>query len=86
MADYSPWPLWGPNGLLGEDDLPLSSQLRDELKAWLNAYFPYPRPDWPLWRPTDPSQDEDEWLREGERLRAEIEKELGDSYAVEFVR
>jgi hypothetical protein len=86
MADYATWPLWGPRGLLDEDDLPLSSSTKQRIKAWLNAYDLPPRPDWPLWQPpeTGMSDDAEEaaWVEEGEQLRDIIAAELGPDFDV----
>jgi hypothetical protein len=83
-ADYAEWPLWDRRGLLHEDALPLSQPTKERIKAWLNAYDD-PRSDWPLWEPPPglgPDDDEAAWVLEGERIRDQIQDELGDAYDV----
>ena len=87
-ADYAPWPLWGPGGgPLAEDELPVSDELRQRIRAWFNAYDSHPRPDWPIWvAPSGLSDDEEEvaWVAEGEAIRVRLANELGPGYVVEF--
>lgn len=87
-ADETDWPLWGPGGLLREDDLPLSLPTKERIKGWFNAYGSEPRPDWPLWYPPERGMDEDAeeaaWVEEGERLRDVIAAELGPGFEVVF--
>jgi hypothetical protein len=83
-ADYADWPLWGPSGLLGEDELPLSAELKMRIKAWFNAYGT-PRDDWPLWVPPSGGVDDGEaWAEEGALIRSLIASELGPNFEVEF--
>ena len=86
MADYAPWPLWGRSGLLSEDDLPLSPQLKDRIKRWLNAYDQTPQvPGAGTWTPplSDTAGDEEAtWVAEGTEIRDAIQRELGSGYRV----
>ncbi len=84
-ADYAPCPLWGPRGLIGEEELPLSEGVKDRIRAWLNAYGQSPRGDWPLWEAPEGTADEEEaWVAEGAALRDLIPAELGPEYHVVF--
>ena len=87
-ADEAPWPLWGPDGLLEEQALPLSEPTRTRIKAWLNAYDDATRSDWPLWsaQPATAGTDaeEDAWVAEGAAIRAVVQRELGPEYEVVF--
>ena len=79
------WPLWGPNGLLDEESLPLSEGIRREIRAWLYAYDDR-RGEVPAWVPppdaVSADAKEDAWVEEGERLRSIIQAELGTGYEV----
>jgi hypothetical protein len=91
MAEYTepPWPLWRGRSLLGENDLALSTELKDRLKAWLNAWWEpsWVQPTWPMWEPPVGASAEEEealWVREGEAIREALEAELGDDFEVLF--
>jgi hypothetical protein len=88
-ADYADWALWrGRRGLLSEDDLPLSEATKGRIRAWLNAYFDAPRPDWPLWTPPQGAAgteaEEDAWVEEGETIRSLVQQELGPKHEVVY--
>jgi hypothetical protein len=86
MADYGEWPLWGRNGLLSADALPLTDATKQRMRAWQNAYNGGSRDDWPLWTAPDGVGDEDEqaWVAEGKALRDVVQRDLGERYRVVF--
>ena len=88
MADYAPWPLWGAGGMVAEDDLPLSPELKLRIKQWLNAYDRTPqRPEVATWiPPADLSREDQEeaWVAEGRAIRDAIEAELGPDFEVVY--
>jgi hypothetical protein len=73
--------------LLEEDALPLSEELKQRMRAWLNAYST-PRSGWPVSTPLDDGAGtntyEDLWEAEGTRIRDAIAEELGAGYEVVF--
>lgn len=82
-ADYAPWPLWGPDGLLAEDALPLSAPLRQRIRAWLRAYDDATSPDaWSV--PPESTDEEDAWVAEGAAIRQQLEMELGPEHEVVY--
>lgn len=86
-ADYAPWPLWGDQGLLSENDLPLSSELKVRIKRWLNAYDTPVYPEVGCWTPvpgTLKGPVEGAWVAEGEAIRCALQVELGAGYKVMF--
>lgn len=89
MADYAPWPLWGSSGLLAEEDLPLSPELRARIKRWLNAYddqTPQTSEAGRWMPPPGASADDEEasWVAEGADIRDAIQRELGTGYRVRY--
>jgi hypothetical protein len=84
-ADYSDWPIWGPQGgPLGEDDLPLSDSLKARIKAWFNAYDRR-RPEWPIWVAPAGTTDLDQaWVDEGVSIARLLAGELGSGFQVAY--
>jgi hypothetical protein len=78
------WPLWGLDGLLDEESLPLSDGTR-RIRAWLYAYDDR-RGEVAAWVPPVDTVGADAvevaWVAEGERLRAAIQAELGTGFEV----
>lgn len=68
------FPVWGDEGLLGPEDFDLTDELVRDLDAWNLAWEMDARfENQPL-----PAR----WLQEGQRLRAELQRQLGPDHEV----
>ena len=72
------WSDWGGSDTI-LDELPISRDLRDRIRAWVDAYTRsiWPGPDWTV----EEALDHD---RTGYRLCEELQSELGEAYTIEY--
>lgn len=86
MADYGADPLWHrtPDGkgssMISLDTLPLSSELKNRLRAWARRHDDLMDPAHE--RPSQAA--ETEWVAEGQALLPSLRRELGPEYDVEY--
>ena len=86
MADYSADPLWyrTPEGkgspMISLDALPLSAELKSQLRAWVRHYEEIAATGG-----SEPSPAaKTEWIAEGRALLVPLRQELGPGYDVEY--
>lgn len=82
---YSADPVWGPTGMIDLDDLPVSAELRTELRSWATTWehlTGWPPGDSPLSVADDPALRK--WRRHGQHLANWLQRELGEGKRVEY--
>lgn len=75
-----PWPFWGDDGFLEQDDFPLPSELARDVLAWtreFDLHFDYEN-GWPTVEQRDGSR------REGERLAERAQEAVGPGVTIDF--
>lgn len=79
------WPLWIPGeGPIDPDTLPLSPRLRTDLLGWASFYNEAAHPDY-LYPEERGSFDVAAFNRRGERLRRDVQAELGDAWRIDHI-
>lgn len=85
MADYHCFPLWEVGGEVrnvNPDDLPLTVELRAELRAWANAYDRTLNQEDPANSGFATPAEEEAFEAEGRRLWRALQDQLGSDYKV----
>ena len=75
-----PWPFWGEEGLLDEEDFPLPRDLTAEVLTWtrnFDAHFD-PESGWPT------VEQRDAHRREGERLAERVQDAVGPGTTIDL--
>lgn len=86
MADYGCWPLWEASpGIFGDIDpatLPISDELKAQLRDWAEAYDRTLNQDDPRRSGFPSAADEAAFRRTGALLADRLRAELGPGYSV----
>ena len=81
MADYGADPVWSESGAEDLDDLPISSKLRRDLRAWAGLYDTLPATRHRFQTPGGARGFNDT----GKRLAKQLAGELGPEWVVTYV-
>ncbi len=88
MADYDCFPLWeespGTVGNIDPSDLHISEGLRRRLIEWSEEYDATLNQDDPIASGFESRSDEKMFSLRGQKLRKELEEELGPGYVVTY--
>jgi hypothetical protein len=88
MADYGSSPLWGLDpenvGNIAPSSLPLSEDLRSDLRAWAEHFDRTLNQDYPPEGGFSSDAEELAFDEDGRKLWRRLQKELGDSYTVKY--
>jgi hypothetical protein len=85
MAEFGTWPVWEPGGdpyAVDPETLPISRALKDALKTWADAWDRTLDQNYPPDSKFASAPDEETFEREGRRLRAALQGELGSGFRV----
>jgi len=87
MAEFGTWPLWEPGSdhyAVDPETLPISRALKFALKAWADAWDRTLDQNYPPDSKFASPADEEAFEREGRRLRAALQAELGAGFRVVY--
>src|SRR5262245_5418087 len=84
MSDYGCFPLWGTEEIANIDPetLPLSPELRKELRAWADAYDKTLNQEYPSDSGFSNPAEEEAFEVEGRRLWRVLQEKLGQDFRV----
>lgn len=85
MAEFGTWPLWEPGSdhyAVDPETLPISRALKAALKAWADAWDRTLDQNYPPDSEFASPADEEAFEREGRRLRAALQAELGSEFRI----
>jgi hypothetical protein len=86
IPDYECFALWDIDGVENVDpaNLPISSDLKERIRRWEDAYNNTLNQDDPSASGFRNSNEENSFDREGRLIWEELKKELGESYDVRY--
>jgi len=86
MADYYCHPLWGTSiedmGDISPEDLPLSSELKDDLNEWAKRFNAILNEDDPASSGFINDEEEQHFMEDGYKLAECLRNELGPDYEI----
>jgi hypothetical protein len=90
MADYGMTVLWGADpsriGAIDPDQLPLTDELKADLRAWAEAYDKTLNQEYPPNSGFASQTEEEQFDAEGLRLWRALQEQLGPDYRVIYFR